>query len=229
MRFSGYIVVALALAAFLPAPSRAQAKKPPVPAPDYSTKYDRTPAGLIVQFQLIMTTAKDPDKTKLLVEELEIPKYDDYFDKVYQKDVSLFWTGSYTRALLRAAGEFQSLFARLGTEEGDFVIRRVDAAPTSKLEEALTSKMNGPVDVYAVSWKKRGAKDDSKNEELGYYVYYGNHFRWLYMLGYPKIPGETPKAAAAKPASGASKKAATGASATPAAKSNSTPSPASQQ
>lgn len=192
------------LVAFVPAPARAQAKKaPPPPAPDAGTKYERSPAGLLRQLQLILTTAKDPDKARLLIDELAIPKYDDYFQAVYQSDVELFWTGSYTRALMRAGGDFQSLFVRIGMQDGEFNIRRINDAPTSKLEQALAAKTKGPVDIFAVSWKKRNAPDDS-GEELGYYAYLSGRFRWLYMLNYPKTPGAATKpagAAADKPAS----------------------------
>lgn len=194
------VVVMCLFAAFVPAPSRAQAKNaPPVPPPDYATKYERSPAGLLVQFQLILSNAKDPDKAKLLINELQIPKYDDYFHAVYQPDVELFWTGSYTRALMHAVADFQPLFARLGTEEGEFNIRRINDAPASKLEQALAAKTKGPVDIYAVSWKKRNATDSSSEDLLGYYAYLSGHFRWFYMLGYPKTPG-APDQTAAKPA-----------------------------
>jgi hypothetical protein len=105
-------------------------------------------------------------------------------------------------------------------QEGEFAIRKINEAPASKFEEVLTSKMKGPVDIYAVSWKKRSAKDDSDADLMGYYAYFGNRFRWFYMLGFPKIPGETPKAAT-KPGGAPSKKATPGASAAPAAKPNS--------
>ena len=187
------------LVAFVPAPSRAQAKKaPPPPAPDAGTKYERSPAGLLQQLQTILTNAKDPEKAKLVIAELIIPKYDDYFHAVYQPDVELFWTGSYTRALLDAEGGYQSLFARLATQEGEFNIRRINDAPTSKLEEALAAKTKGPVDIFAVSWKKHNAPDDS-TEELGYYAYLSGRFRWLYMLNYPKTPGADTKPAGGPP------------------------------
>ena len=177
LKFAGWVAAAFLLAACIPAASRAQAKNgPPVPPPDYTTKYDRSPAGLLVQFQLILTNAKDPEKAKLLIQELEIPKYDNYF---------------------------QSLFARLGMQEGEFVIRKINEAPEGKLEEAFTGKMKGPVDIYAVSWKKRTAKDGTGDDLLGYYAYLGGRFRWFYMLDFPKIPGETPKTAT-KPAGAAS-------------------------
>ncbi|HWX39014.1 MAG TPA: hypothetical protein VNY09_07205 [Candidatus Sulfotelmatobacter sp.] len=221
MKYLRCVAVMFLFAAFVPAPSRAQAKNaPPMPAPDYATKYDRSPAGMLVQFQLIMTNAKNPDRAKLFIDELEIPKYDDYFHTVYQSDVELFWTGSYTRALVRAEADFQSLFARLGMQEGEFNIRKVNDAPMSKLEEALTSKMKGPVDVYAVSWKKRNAPDNSAEDLLGYYAYVGGRFRWLYMLNYPKTPDAAPKTAA-KPAGGSPKAAASGSGGSAAQKSNS--------
>jgi len=213
-------------AAFAPAPSRAQAKnKPPVPAPDYTTKYDRSPAGLLVQFQMILTNAKDSAKARLLIDELAIPKYDDYFHAVYQPDVELFWTGSYTRALMHAGADFQSLFARLGMEDGEFNIRRINDAPTSKLEQALAAKTKGPMDIYAVSWKKRNATDSSSEDLLGYYAYLSGRFRWFYMLGYPTTPDALAKTAAKPAASSKAPDKGTGAAATP--KSSVTPSPSS--
>lgn len=200
MNYFRCAAVMLLLAAFAPAPSRAQAKKAPrALPPDYSTKYERSPAGLLVQFQMILTNAKDPDKMKLLIDELALPKYDDYFNAVYQPDVELFWAGSYTRALMRAGADFQSLFARLGMEEGEFNIRRINDAPASKLEQALAAKTKGPMDIYAVSWKKRNATDSSSEDLLGYYAYLSGRFRWFYMLGYPKTPG-APDKTAVKPA-----------------------------
>ena len=213
-------------AAFAPAPSRAQAKnKPRVPPPDYTTKYDRSPAGLLVQLQMILTNAKDPDKAKALVDELAIPKYDDYFHAVYQPDVELFWTGSYTRALMHAGADFQSVFARMEMQEGEFNIRRINDAPASKLEEALAAKTKGPMDIYAVSWKKRNATDSSSEDLLGYYAYLSGRFRWFYMLGYPTTPG-APAKTAAKPAA-PSKAPASGAGGTAPQKPSSAPSPSS--
>jgi hypothetical protein len=189
MNYFRCVAVMLLLAAFSPTPSRAQAKNAPrVPPPDYSTKYDRSPAGLLVQLQMILTNAKDPDKAKLLIDELALPKYDDYFHAVYQPDVEMFWTGSYTRALAHAEADFQSVFVRLGMQEGEFNIRRINDAPASKLEEALAAKTKGPLDIYAVSWKKRNAPANSAEDLLGYYAYLSGRFRWLYMLGYPKKP-----------------------------------------
>jgi len=219
LRFSSWAVAAVLLAALLPAKSRAQAKNgPPMPPPDYAMKYDRSSAGLLVQLQMILTNAKDPEKAKLLIQELQIPKYDDYFHTVYQPSVELFWTGSYTRALMRAEGDFQSLFARLGMQEGEFVIRKINEAPQGKFEEALSGKMQGPVDIYAVSWKKRKATDNSGESLLGYYAYLSGRFRWFYMLGFPKIPGEKPKTAT-KPAGTPSKGASAAAGSSPAPKS----------
>jgi|HubBroStandDraft_2_1064218.scaffolds.fasta_scaffold287560_2 hypothetical protein len=225
MNYFRWVAVISLFAAFAPAPSRAQAKNaPPVPPPDYSTKYDRSPAGLLVQFQMILTNAKDPDKAKLLIDELQIPKYDDYFHAVYQPDVELFWTGSYTRALAHAEADFQSLFVRLGMQEGEFNIRRINDAPTSKLEEALASKTKGPVDIYAVSWKKRNAPANTA-EDLGYYAYLSGRFRWFYMLDYPKKPGAPAKAAVK--AAAPSKAPASGAESAAPQKPSSAPSPSS--
>jgi hypothetical protein len=226
MNYFRCVAVMLLFAAFAPAPSRAQAKNaPPVRPPDYSTKYDRSPAGLLVQFQMILTNAKDPDKAKLLINELEIPKYDDYFHTVYQPDVELFWTGSYTRALVHAEADFQSLFVRLGMQEGEFNIRKINDAPASKLEEALSSKTKGPLDIYAVSWKKRNAPANSAEQLLGYYAYLSGRFRWFYMLGYPKTP-DAPAKTAAKPAA-PSKAPASGAGGAAPQKPSSAPSPSS--
>ena len=228
MNFFRCVLVMCLCAAFAPAPSRAQAKNPPrVPPPDYNTKYDRSPAGLLVQFQMILTNAKDPDKAKPLIDELAIPKYDDYFHAVYQPDVELFWTGSYTRALMHAGADYQSLFARLGMQEGEFTIRRINDAPASKLEEALAAKTKGPVDIYAVSWKKRNAPANSAEDLLGYYAYLSGRFRWFYMLGYPKKP-DAPANAAAKPAA-PSKAPASGAGGAAPKKPSSAPSPSPRQ
>lgn len=235
LKFSGWVVVAFLIAAFIPATSRAQAKNgPPMPPPDYATKYDRSPAGLLVQLQMILTNAKDPEKAKLLIKALEMPKYDDYFHAVYQPDVELFWTGSYTRALMSANANFQSLFASLGTQEGEFVIRQINGAPEGKFEEALAGKLKGPVEIYAVSWKKRKAADNAGDDLLGYYAYLSGRFRWFYMLDFPKMPGETAKTSA-KPAGAASKAASSkaassgGATGSPAAKPSTVPPPAQNQ
>lgn len=204
-----YVVVAFLLAALAPASLRPQAKGGmPMPPPDFGTKYDRSQQGLLVQFQMILTNARDPDKTKALIQELGLPKYEEYFHTVYQPDVELFWSGSYTRALTHAQSDFQSLFVRLGMQEGEFNIRKINDAPASKLEQALIAKMNGPVEIYAVSWKKRKATDNSGAELLGYYAYLSGRFRWFYMLGFPKTAAEaakTPAKPAAKPSAGVSK------------------------
>jgi hypothetical protein len=226
-------------ALLVPALSHGQASPPakpgppPEPPPDYKTKYERSEQGLLTQLQLILTTAKDPEKDKLLVEELQMPKYDQYFQTIYQRDVEPFWEGSYTRALMGAVTDFQPVFARLGAQEGEFKIRSINDSPASKLEEVLIAKMQGPVEVYAVNWRKRAAKDDSQDELLGYYAYLGGRFHWFYMLGYPKTQAEAAKEAAkaaARAAARASKAAKGSASSTPGKvpSSSSTAPPASQ-
>jgi hypothetical protein len=192
MKLSGCILAIFLLVALAPAPSRGQTKSapaaPPMPPPDAATKYDRSPSGLLLQLQMILSNTKDPEKTKALVDALILPKYDDYFQKVYQKDVELFWAGSYTHALLSAQGDFRSLFVRLSMEQGkgEFNIRRINDMPASHFEEVLTAKMNGPVEIYAVSWKKRNAPANMPEDLMGYYAYLGNRFRWFYMNGFPK-------------------------------------------
>lgn len=191
---------------------------------------------MLTQLQYILTNAKDPGKTKLLVHALALPKYDDYFSAVYQSDVEPFWSGSYTRALMEAPAKFELLFPRLDTQEGEFKIRRINDAPTSKLESALAAKTKGPVDIYAVSWNKRKAADNSGEQLLGYYAYLGGRFRWFYMLGFPKAavePAEsTAKPAAPSPA-GARKAPASGGAGSAAGKSGASarpvPQPPSQQ
>jgi len=199
---------------FVPALSRSQNNPPVKPGPppkppiDRATKYDRTEQGLLTQLQLILTNAKDPEIAKLLVEELQMPKYDQYFQTIYRPDVEPFWEGSYTRALMGAVTEFQPVFARLGAQQGEFKIRRINDAPASKLEQALVAKTTGPVDIYAVNWRKRGAKDDSQDELLGYYAYLSGRYHWFYMLGFPKTQAQATKEATKatpKPAAGATK------------------------
>jgi hypothetical protein len=186
---------------------------------------------LLVELRFILTNAKDLEKTKLLVHALALPKYDDYFSAVYQSDVEPFWSGSYTRALMEAPAKFESLFTRLGSQEGEFKIRRINDAPASKLESALASKTKGPVEIYAVSWKKRKAADNSDEELLGYYAYLGGRFHWFYMLGFPKTAAEAAESAAKPPAqssTGASEAPASGSTGSAAGKPGSPSSPASQ-
>lgn len=246
MRFFRW-AVSIALLAFLVPGSHAQAPgphaqtappgtPPPPPPPDFATKYDRSEQGLRTQLQYILTNAKDPEKTKLLVHALALPKYDDYFSAVYQSDVEPFWSGSYTRALMEAPAKFELLFPHLGTQDGEFKIRRIDEAPASKLESALASKMKGPVDIYAVSWNKRKAADSSDEQLLGYYAYLGGRFHWLYVLGFPKTAAEAAKSAAppsAQSSTGAPKAPASGgagsAAGKPGASSRPVPQPPSQQ
>jgi hypothetical protein len=232
------LLSALLVPAFSRAQTSAQTKPgPPAPPLDYTTKYQRSEQGLLTQLQLILTNAKDPEKDKLLVEELQMPKYDQYFQTIYRSDVEPFWEGSYTRALMGAVTDFQSVFARLGEQEGEFKIRRINDAPApgSKLEQSLMAKLNGPVDVYAVNWRKRTATDDSKDELLGYYAYLGGRFHWFYMLNFPKTQEEAAKEAAkaaARSAAGKSKPSANGSSdSTPgkAPNSPSSPQPSPQQ
>lgn len=228
------LLTALLFPAFSLAQSNAQAKPAGPPPIDYTTKYERSEQGLLTQLQLILTNAKDPEKDKLLVEELQMPKYDEYFHTVYHPDVELFWMGSYTRALMGAVNTFQSAFARLGKEEGELKIRSINGAPASKLESALLAKTNGPVEIYAVSWRKRTATDETQDELLGYYAYLSGRFHWIYMLGYPKTQAEAAKEAAKLAAKSASApKATANGSAGPAAGkapgSSSTSQPPSQQ
>src|SRR5215469_5333899 len=128
MNFFRWTVPMLLAVLLVPALSRAQNNAPPKPGPppkpplDYKTKYDRSEQGLLTQLQLILTNAKDPEKDKLLVEELQMPKYDQYFQTIYRRDVEPFWEGSYTRALMGAVTNFQPVFARLGAQEGEFKI-----------------------------------------------------------------------------------------------------------
>lgn len=188
----------LLIPAFSRAQTTPQTKPGPPPAPpiDYTTKYERSEQGLLTQLQLILSNAKDPERAKLLIEELQMPKYDQYFQTIYRKDVEPFWEGSYTRALMGAVTDFQPVFARLEAPKGEFKIRRINDAPASKLEEVLLAKMTGPVDVYAVNWRKRTAKDNSADELLGYYAYLGGRFHWFYMLNFPKTQAEATKEAA---------------------------------
>ena len=221
-----YIVAAFLLAALASAPSRAQGKADSQvpPPPDFATKYERSEKGLLTQLQLILATARNPERTKAFINALQLPKSDDYFHAVYRPDVELFWAGSYNRALMHAPASFESLFVRLSLQQGEFNIRTVTDAPASKFEQALMGKMNGPVDVYAVSWKPRKATGSSGEELLGYYAYLGGRFRWFYMLGFPKTAAEAAERSAepsAKPAAGSSNGAPGGSAGSASGKSNS--------
>jgi hypothetical protein len=190
-RFRCVFIVFL-LAALVPAPSRAQMPEgPKTRPPALSGQYENSPEGLRLQLRAILAASKDPEKFKSLLHELEIPDFEGWFEKNFEPDVQLFWAGSYRRAQ-RGENNFEAVFAISSHRDGDFKIRKVSGAPTTRLEEVFTDKMKNPVDVYAAGWQRRNAPANTGEQLLGYYFFLDGKFRWFYMLDFPKNQGPVP-------------------------------------
>jgi hypothetical protein len=201
MNLSRCAFALLLVAPLVPASTRAQTSKGPATRPAaVSHEYENSPDGLRSQLQAIVTASKDPEKFKSLLHELEIPDFEGWFEKSFEPDVQLFWAGSYRRAL-RGEDNFAAVFTILGHRDGNFKIRKVNGAPTTRLEEVFTNKMKNPVDVFAAGWQRRNAPENSGEQLLGYYFFLDGKFRWFYMLDFPKNQGPA-KEGGAVPESG---------------------------
>lgn len=177
--------------------------------------YPNSEEGLRTELQdaLKASKNKDPQKLKSILADLEMPDYEGWFEKNFDGSVQLFWAGSYRRAL-RGVDKFAAIFAILAHRDGDFKIRKVNGAPTTRIEQVFTDKMKNPVDVFAVGWQRKAATETTGEQLLGYYFFLDGKFRWFYMLDFPKSSGASSETGTAPKG---------GSNAVPAGKSRATP------
>ena len=146
--------------------------------------------GLRMQLQYLLAAGKahNPAQLKSLVRQMEIPKYAEWFAKTHGKATDKPSAGPYRHELAERENELVSLFLRIGAEDGEFEIRKVNDAPDPAMERWMidTLKQRPPGFTF-VSWKKRDSLARFPSEPVGYFVLLDGRYRWDSEIPIPKM------------------------------------------
>jgi TonB family protein len=145
---------------------------------DITPEYPNTADGLQRLIQDVLLAAKngDAEGVTAFVKSMEIPNCDVWLHKMYKSDQADSWTGM-CRPNERP---MQELLTRLGKQQGEVLIRKVNdnPEPGHGMEWGWLGSIRQPLDIYFASWKIVGAPKDYEVEPIGYFMYVEGGFRW---------------------------------------------------
>jgi len=145
---------------------------------DITPEYPNTADGLQRLIQDVFLAAKngDAERVTAFVKSMEIPNCDAWLHKMYRSDHADSWMG------MCSPNErpMQELLARLGKQQGEVSIRKVNdnPEPGNGMEWGWLKSIRQPLDIYFASWKIVGAPKDYEVEPIGYFMYVEGGFRW---------------------------------------------------
>jgi TonB family protein len=123
--------------------------------------------------------AHNTAQLKSLVRQMEIPQYADWFAKTHGNATDKSSAGPYRHELAERENELVSFFLRIGAEDGEFEIRKVDEAPDPAMEQwMIDSLKQRPSGFSFVGWKRRNPFGQFPSEPVGYFVLLDGRYRW---------------------------------------------------
>jgi TonB family protein len=177
------ILVSLLIPVLFPLFARAQETTAPPGTPaDSSSAYEDSTEGLRLQLQEILTAAKDHNRPKLesLTKQMQIPNYEKWFTTTFGQERGESWAEPYGNGIAENQEHFENLFMQMAEDDGEIYTRKVsdNPGPPGGMEAGLINSLQGPVDFFFASSKKRGSPQDSKGDPIGYFVFLDGKFRW---------------------------------------------------
>jgi len=163
------LVLGTLISLFLPSPIHPQSAPP-----DNSTAvYPNDSEGLrrLLDDMLEATKRKDLLKLRSMIQETEIPNYEDWFTANFGQEKGESWATPYGRWLEKHEREFQELLIQLAQMDGDFAIEKMDSAKRYDL-------LNGPLDEYLASWRRPTTQQDERLVTIGDFFFVDGKFRW---------------------------------------------------
>lgn len=146
-----------------------------------SSTFENSAGGLRRQFEGALSTSRDHNRAMLeaFVRQMEIPESDTWFAKTFGKEQGENWAEAYRQDLTANEKELAAQLVRIGDQEGDWVIRKVNDAPQAGMEAAIVSAFQRPTDIYYLGWNPHvAAGAPSRSEFIGFFVYIDGRFRW---------------------------------------------------
>jgi TonB family protein len=183
MLLSKHAFVTLVALLLVPCLLYSQAAEGPlrVAAPPTRT-YENSTEGLQLLLQDVLAAARVGDRPKLasLVNQMEIPNYQEWFTKTFGKEKGESWVESYGRDLTRNESVLQDMFMQFANQDEEIITRKVNDAPEPgrDVEFAILNNQLRPVDIYYASWRKRESPKGSNGDPIGYFVFVDGKFRW---------------------------------------------------
>lgn len=148
-------------------------------SPSAISSYPNTSEGLQRLLEQLLLVAKTGDRDQLhsVVQELEIPNYENWFTKTFGQEKGESWAGPYGRQLATNEDQFESLLLKLARMPGDFGVEKMDTAKRF-------GSLGGPLDGYVATWKNEAAPKGKEIVTLADFFFIEGKFRWDSTTGY---------------------------------------------
>jgi TonB family protein len=174
---------------------------------DSAGVYQASAQGLRLQLQDILAAARDHNRPKLesLTKETQIPNYEEWFTTTFGQEKGESWAEPYGRNLAENQKNFEYRFMQMAESEREIYTRKVNdnPGPPGGMEAGMIKALQGPVDFFFASWKKRGSPLDSGGDFIGYFVFLEGKFRWnstIFVVNINSLPAPTRAASQETPA-----------------------------
>jgi TonB family protein len=154
---------------------------PPPASAEILRASQNSPDGLRLQLQDILDVARQGNASGLqsLIKQMEIPNSSDWFVKAYGSERAASYSPSYENDLQRNGSNFEALLRQLTSQDGNFLVRKVNDAPAPGMEERMLDGLQGGTPVYFASWKRRASSPDARGNSVGYFVFVDGSFRLI--------------------------------------------------
>jgi TonB family protein len=185
------ISVSVLIPALFPLFAHAQGPVVPRSAPAESARVDQDSSdGLRLRLVDILNAAKDRDipKLRLLIKQMEIPNYQEWFTKTFGEEIGGRLIEKYGRDFADSDTYLETLFTQLANEDGEFTIRRVIArAVGGEPGEGAPARSvwRGPANPFIVTWKNRELSAGPAVRQIGTFAYLDGTFRWVSVFNIP--------------------------------------------
>jgi TonB family protein len=141
--------------------------------------FPNTPDGLHSLLTELLVAAKNDDQGKLwsMIEQMEIPNYENLFTRTYGQEKGQALAGAYGKSLKLSEQQFEMLWAELAKQEGEISISKLDVGnrkfDLAKKDDTLAN----PPDEFKADWKKTDSSAGPARQAIGYFCFVDGKFR----------------------------------------------------
>lgn len=149
----------------------------PAPYPD-------TTDGLAHLLDDMRAAAKsgDPVQLRRMIQETEIPDYEDWFVRTFGKEKGESWSESYGKRLEEQESAFEARMRDLSQREGLFGAKEIVATD-------MYDTLQTPLDLFLASWRPPDAGSlPHRPTPIAYFFFIDGKFRWNSAVAFVEVP-----------------------------------------
>jgi TonB family protein len=141
--------------------------------------FPNTPDGLHSLLTELLLAAKNDDQGKLssMVEQMEIPNYENLFTRSYGQQIGQARADEYRKSLTLSQQQFEMPWVELAKQEGEISISKLDVGSRKFDLAKKDDTLANPTDAFTANWTKTDSSAGPARQAIGYFCFVDGKFR----------------------------------------------------